>query len=80
MHKYIQILLSLKKNGKIFFLDRPLEQLSATADRPLSSDREKLKARFDERYDRYCETADIHIKNNTSAKVCAEKIMKVLKK
>ncbi len=71
---------ALKKNGKIFFIDRPLEQLCATADRPLSSDREKLKARFDERYERYCETADIHIKNNTSAKVCGEKIMKVLKK
>lgn len=70
----------LKMNGRIFFLDRPLEALGATSDRPLSSDREKLKARFHERYGRYCQTADIRIANNTSAQVCAEKIIKELKK
>ena len=51
----------LKSNGIICFLDRPLEQLVTTNDRPLSSDREKLKKRYEERYDRYCSTSDLKI-------------------
>ncbi len=49
---------ALKENGKILFLDRPLDALIVTADRPLSSDREKLKKRYEERYGIYCATAD----------------------
>lgn len=51
----------LRANGVICFLDRPLEQLITTDDRPLSSDREKLKKRYEERYERYCTTADFKI-------------------
>ncbi len=52
---------NLKKNGKIFFLDRPLELLVTTKDRPLSGNRELLEKRYNERYDRYCEAADVSI-------------------
>lgn len=52
----------LKMNGKIYFLDRPLDKLLVTSDRPLSNDREKLKKRYDERYDIYCRSADKQIK------------------
>ncbi len=52
---------ALRENGMIVFLDRPLEKLVATADRPLSSDREKLRKRYEERYDIYCAAADIKI-------------------
>ena len=69
----------LKMNGKVIFLDRPLEDLVTGADRPLSSDREKLSARYHERYDRYCKTADLRIENKGSAISCAEKIKKELK-
>ena len=36
----------LKMNGRIVFIDRPLEKLTPTSDRPLSSDLEKLKAMY----------------------------------
>ena len=52
---------NLRANGKIFFLDAPLETLVATSDRPLSSTPEALKQRYEERYDRYLAVADKRI-------------------
>ena len=49
---------ALRENGKIIFLDRKVEHLVTSADRPLSSDREKLEARYRERYPIYCAAAD----------------------
>lgn len=54
----------LKRNGRIYFLDRPLESICATPDRPLSSNREDLEKRFNERYDIYRNCADKHIISN----------------
>ena len=51
----------LRQNGVLYFLDRPLEKLITTSSRPLSSDREALKKRFEERYDIYCKVADVRI-------------------
>ncbi len=51
----------LRQNGRIYFLDRPLDQLIPTDDRPLSRDREALERRFAERYPRYLATADTGI-------------------
>ncbi len=48
----------LKRNGRIWFLDRPLEEIVPTDDRPLSGNRAQLEARYRERYPRYCATAD----------------------
>ena len=48
----------LRANGRIFFLDRPLEDILPTDDRPLSSDRAALQRRYDERYPVYTATAD----------------------
>ena len=58
--------LRLKRNGKLYFLDRPIENIRPTLDRPLSMDFSALKKRYDERYPRYCEVADLHIKTNES--------------
>ena len=49
----------LKQNGVLIFLDRPLDQIAATGDRPLSSNREMLETRYRERYPKYCACADI---------------------
>lgn len=51
----------LKENGTLIFIDRPLEQLTATYDRPLSQNREMLEKRYNERYDIYCASADIKV-------------------
>ena len=51
----------LRQNGVIFFLNRPLEDIIPTDDRPLSSNLADLKRRFDERYDKYKASADFEI-------------------
>lgn len=48
----------LRANGRLCFLDRPLEALVTTADRPLSSNSELLRQRYNERYDLYRAAAD----------------------
>jgi shikimate dehydrogenase len=67
----------LKRNGKLVFLDRPLASLIATPDRPLSSDPDALRRRFEERYDRYLSVADVHlvVKDGESAERTAERIV-----
>lgn len=54
----------LKGNGTIYFIDRPLEKLVSTDDRPLSNNRDDLIKRYNERYDIYCNTADKRIAND----------------
>lgn len=54
-------MIHLRQNGCIYFLDRSLSLLSATADRPLSSNREALEKRYQERYDRYRTLCDKRI-------------------
>ncbi len=53
----------LRMNGKIFFLDRPLDQLLPTAQRPLSATREAITQRYRERYEIYIRSADTVIEN-----------------
>ena len=55
---------ALKRNGRIYFLDRPLEQLIPTPDRPLSQDNEAIRRRYNERYERYASTCDVRIPND----------------
>jgi len=55
---------ALRMNGRIVFLDRPLELLVPTADRPLSSTKEAIIQRYRERYHIYNSTADAVIPND----------------
>ncbi len=66
----------LRRNGRLYFLDRPLEQLVPTSDRPLSSSTEALRKRFEERYHRYCAVSDVHIKVDGDAESVAQSIGK----
>lgn len=66
----------LKANGRIYFLDRALEDILPTGDRPLSSDRAALERRYRERYDIYCGTADTRIPVTGDAQSVAETIRK----
>lgn len=65
---------ALKSNGRIYFLNRPLELIAATNDRPLSSNRADLEKRFRERYDIYCRVADKIIDNSADALSAANMI------
>ena len=49
----------LKQNGRIYYIDRPLDFLTATNDRPLSSTREAIERRYNERYEIYLSAADV---------------------
>lgn len=65
---------ALRMNGKIFFLDRPVEQLVPTDDRPLSSTREAIMKRYHERYDIYVATADAVISNDSTPEAAAQQV------
>ena len=66
---------ALRKNGKIFFIDRPLSALVPTEDRPLSSDIESLEKKYKERYYIYKDAADVIIDADCTAEEVAEKIL-----
>ena len=68
----------LKENGKVFFLDRPLEMLLTTDDRPLSSNKSDLEKRYNERYNLYREYADVVIDTSGSIEDVINQFMKVL--
>lgn len=64
----------LKMNGKVIFLNRPLDMLLTSEDRPLSSDRELLKKRFEERYEMYKASADVEIIADSDIKTNVQKV------
>ncbi|MBQ8387520.1 MAG: AAA family ATPase [Clostridia bacterium] len=49
---------ALKRSGRVYFLNRSVEALLPTGNRPLASTAEAIRRRFEERYDRYLATAD----------------------
>ena len=64
----------LKQNGRIYFIDRPLDSLIPTDDRPTASDKEKIKALYEARYEIYKTAADTVIDDTESA----EAVMKAI--
>lgn len=71
---------ALRENGRIYFIDRPLERLMPTDNRPLSSTKEDIEKRYHERYKIYTEAADVRVWANCFPKAVSEKIMKDFKK
>lgn len=70
---------ALKQNGIVFFLDRPLSDIIPTSDRPLSSDVEALKKRYEERYDIYLSSCDEKIHVDGIVENSVNKILECLK-
>lgn len=66
---------ALKENGRLFFLDRPLESLVPTKSRPLSSDRASIKKRYSERYGIYSSVCDVKIDADCEIDEVVEKIL-----
>lgn len=71
---------ALRQNCKVFFLDRDMNWLKPTSDRPTASDREAIKKRYEERYPKYLSTADEVIKPSenagNNAKMIVERFLK----
>lgn len=71
---------SLKQNGVLVFLDRKVENLIATDDRPLASRRSALEKLYAERYDIYRAAAEVHIDANTTPEAEADAVLKEFEK
>ncbi len=65
----------LRHLGRLYFIDRPLESLMPTSDRPLSSDREAMRQRYTERYPIYLGECDERIDADCDTLSVAEKIL-----
>ena len=65
----------LKGNGRLIWLDRALDKLMPTDDRPLSSDREALKKRYAERYPIYRAVCDARINGDGEVDEVANAVM-----
>ncbi len=66
----------LRENGRLYFLDRALERLVTTDDRPLSSNRIALEQRYAERYPLYCRLCDVRIQADGTVNEVVECIRK----
>ena len=66
---------NLKKNGRLYFVDRPLSKLIPTASRPLANNTDAIEKRYNERYGIYSSVCDLRIDSNTSAPMTADKII-----
>ena len=69
---------ALRQNGIIFFLNRPLDDIIPTSDRPLSSDIESLRKRFEERYPLYKATGDFEIAIDGKVENAVNRILECL--
>ena len=63
---------SLKRNGKLFFLNADPHRLQATDSRPLSDTPEKLQRLYAQRLDIYKATADVTVPDMATAREEAE--------
>lgn len=68
--------MNLKKNGKVFFIDRPISDLIPTRDRPTASSKEAIEKRYRERYQIYCSSSDVRISADCSVEEVSERILK----
>lgn len=67
---------ALRQNGRIYFIDRPLDSLVPTEDRPLAQSYEAVAKRYHERYEKYVALADVAVSAECSAEEVAKKIGK----
>ncbi len=68
-------MMALSQNGKIYFLDRPLKDLVPTSDRPLTSTKEDLIKKHNERYSLYERWADVKIDASLSVEQITNNII-----
>ncbi len=52
---------ALRRTGRIYFINRNIDNIRPTPDRPLAYDREALRKRFEERYSIYKASCDLEI-------------------
>ncbi|MCR5823585.1 MAG: shikimate dehydrogenase [Lachnospiraceae bacterium] len=68
---------ALKRNGKLIMIDRALDKLTPTADRPLLQNRDMLLKLFNERYGIYKAVSDAVIDGNGSVSENTARVMEI---
>ena len=66
---------ALRQNGVLIFLNRPLDALQATPDRPLSCTVDALRKRYEERLPRYSAVCDVRIDGSESPDDAARQVL-----
>lgn len=66
---------ALKQNGRLYFIDRPLDFLTPTDDRPLSSNKTDMERLYNQRYPIYKNTCDYTVDANCTPNEVAKKII-----
>ena len=64
----------LRQNGRLYFIDRPLELLLPTEDRPLARTADAMRQRYEERYLRYIASCDARVHGEGTAEAAAAEI------
>ena len=67
---------ALKRNARVYYINRKVEDIVPTADRPLALDRAALQQRYRERHTIYEQCADKEINVTADAAAVAEAIRK----
>ena len=67
----------LRLNSIIVYIRRDIDKIVATESRPLSSNVEDLKKRYEERKELYEKYADVIVDNNGTIEKCVEEIKKI---
>lgn len=65
----------LKQNGQLIYLDRKIESLIPTDDRPTANSEEKIRALYKVRYPLYINAADVVIDNNRTLEESIRQIL-----
>lgn len=71
-------IINLKRNGKLIFLERDLEKLIVSSDRPLSSDKDKIQELYNSRINLYRKYSDYTVSNNKTIIETLEKIWEIV--
>ena len=65
---------NLKQNGVVMFIDRDLEHLLVTDDRPLSKDTNAVAKWYEERYPLYTKYGDLRVPNNYPMEISQQEL------
>lgn len=65
---------NLKQNGIVMFIDRDLEHLLVTDDRPLSKDTNAVAKLYEERYPLYTKYGDLRVPNNYPMEISQQEL------
>ena len=65
---------NLKQNGVVMFIDRDLEHLLVTDDRPLSKDTHAVAKLYEERYPLYTKYGDLRVPNNYPMEISQQEL------